>query len=54
MFSEWPDIEPEKDSELLLDAEQTLIEFLRSLYIKGVRDPLQDVNGGGTALICRN
>jgi hypothetical protein len=54
MFSEWPRIEPEKDTELLLDAEQALIEFLRSLYIKGVRDPLQDGNRPGAALICRN
>lgn len=54
MFSEWPTIEPDKDTELLLEAEENLIEFLRSLYIKGVRDPLKDVGTRGAALISRN
>ena len=53
MFSEWPAIEPEQDNELLQDAERTLIEFLRSQYIKGIPDPLHDAETG-MSLICRN
>jgi len=54
MFSEWPLIEPEQDNRLLQDAERTLIEFLRSLYIKGLPDPLRDSETGGWSLICSN
>lgn len=54
MFSEWPRIEPEQDNELLQDAERTLVEFLRSVYIKGIRDPLRDAEAGGMSLICSN
>ncbi len=54
MFSEWPRIEPKQDNKLLQDAERTLIEFLRSLYIKDVHDPLRKSDTGGTSLICSN
>ncbi|HEX2053456.1 MAG TPA: hypothetical protein VHJ78_07010 [Actinomycetota bacterium] len=54
MLSEWPRIEPEQDTELLVDAERTLIEFLRSLYIKGMRDPFRDSESDALSLICRN
>lgn len=53
MFSEWPVIEPERDSRLLREAELTLVEFLRSLYIKGTKDPLHP-EAEGITLICRN
>lgn len=54
MFSEWPRMEPEQDNKFLEDAQKTLIEFLRSLYIRGIRDPLRDSETGTMTLICSN
>lgn len=53
MFSDWPAIEPEQDNQILQDAEKALVEFLRSLYIKGVGHPLRPDTGDQTP-ICRN
>ena len=39
MFTDWPRIEPEQDEPHLQAAEHTMVEFLRSLYIKGIPDP---------------
>jgi hypothetical protein len=41
MFTDWPRIEPEEDEPLLHAAERTMVEFLRSLYIKGIPDPMR-------------
>jgi hypothetical protein len=54
MLSEWPPIEPEQDTELLVEVERTLIEFLRSVYLKGIRDPFRNSDPDALALICRN
>lgn len=42
MFTDWPRIEPEDDEPLLQAAECTMVEFLRSLYIKRIPDPSKD------------
>lgn len=53
MFTEWPGIEPEQDNPLLQIAEQDLMEFLRSIYIKDADTPTEP-KIGPPPLICSN
>jgi hypothetical protein len=54
MFSEWPITEPEQDNNLLLqEVERSLVQFLRSVYIKDVQSPW-DPPAGASSLICSN
>ncbi len=54
MFNEWPDIEPDQDSPLLQDAEHNLMEFLRSINVKGAGKPAPDPQTNPAALVCAN
>lgn len=58
MFTDWPRIEPEEDEPLLQAAEYTMVEFLRSLYIKRMPGPGKDLGSASRAglspPICRN
>ncbi|HEX2178209.1 MAG TPA: hypothetical protein VHL54_01635 [Actinomycetota bacterium] len=49
MFTDWPRIEPEEDEPLLQAAECTMVEFLRSLYIKEMPDPNENAGSAPVA-----
>jgi hypothetical protein len=53
MFTEWPSSEPEHNNLLLEEVERTLVQFLRSVYIKSVQSPW-DLPAGASSLICSN
>jgi hypothetical protein len=54
MFSEWPVTAPEQDNNLLLqEVERTLVQFLRSVYIKDVQSPW-DLPADASSMICSN
>jgi hypothetical protein len=54
MFTEWPGIEPEQDNPPLQIAEQNLMEFLRSIYIKDATSTPTEPKIGPPPLICSN